>query len=49
MYMYSAIISGKDSQPGTVFAPERAALLCLQKMTEILYPRLLYEVLTQPN
>src|SRR6218665_2763374 len=27
----------KESPPGTVFAPERTASLCLQKMTEILY------------
>src|SRR6218665_400287 len=37
-HVYSGIISGIESPPGTVFAPERTASLCLQKMTEMLYP-----------
>src|SRR6218665_833796 len=36
--MYSDTISGKESPTGTGFGPERTALLCLQKMTEILSP-----------
>jgi len=36
--MYSGTISGRESPPGMVSAPEHAALLCLQKMTEILSP-----------
>ena len=47
--MDSGTISGKESPPGMVSAPEHTALLCLQRMTEILSPVYYTGVLTHPN